>query len=51
MTTNTPYSIGGNVMNTGLIENLPSDACVEVPAWWTGGIHPAVGRLPVCWLP
>jgi alpha-galactosidase len=49
MTTNTPYSIGGNVMNTGLIENLPSDACVEVPCMVDGsGIHPChVGRLPV----
>ncbi|HIQ75034.1 MAG TPA: alpha-glucosidase/alpha-galactosidase [Candidatus Cottocaccamicrobium excrementipullorum] len=47
--TNQPYQIGGNVLNTGLIENLPSDACVEVPclvnAW---GVHPChVGRLPV----
>ena len=47
--TNRPYQIGGNVLNTGLIENLPSDACVEVPclvdAW---GVHPChVGRLPV----
>ena len=46
---NRPYQIGGNVLNTGLIENLPSDACVEVPclvdAW---GVHPChVGRLPV----
>ena len=48
--TNTPYSIGGNVLNTGgLIENLPSDACVEVPCLVDGyGIHPTrVGRLPV----
>ena len=47
--TNTPYMIGGNVLNTGLIENLPSDACVEVPCLVDGrGIHPTyVGRLPV----
>ena len=48
--TNTPYEIGGNVMNTGgLIENLPHDACVEVPCLVDGhGIHPCrVGRLPV----
>lgn len=48
--TNTPYEIGGNVLNTGhLIENLPTDACVEVPCLVDGmGIHPSrVGRLPV----
>ena len=48
--TNTPYEIGGNVINTGgLIENLPHDACVEVPCLVDGhGIHPCrVGRLPV----
>lgn len=48
--TNTPYEIGGNVLNTGhLIENLPVDACVEVPCLVDGmGIHPSrVGRLPV----
>ena len=48
--TNTPYQIGGNVQNHGgLIENLPHDACVEVPCLVDGaGIHPTqVGRLPV----
>ena len=47
--TNTPYKIGGNVLNRGLIDNLPSDACVEVPCLVDGnGIHPThVGRLPV----
>ena len=46
--TNTPYKIGGNVLNTGLIDNLPSDACVEVPCLVDGsGITPChVGRLP-----
>ena len=29
--TNKPIQIGGNVMNNGLITNLPSDAVVEVP--------------------
>ena len=29
--TNKPYKIGGNVLNHGLIDNLPADACVEVP--------------------
>ena len=29
--TDTPYRIHGNVLNTGLITNLPSRTCVEVP--------------------
>lgn len=47
--TNTPYKIGGNVLNTGLIENLPAEACVEVPCLVDGsGITPChVGRLPI----
>ncbi len=47
--TGNPYKIGGNVLNTGLIENLPADACVEVPCLIDGkGIHPChVGKLPV----
>lgn len=47
--TNTPYKIGGNVLNTGLIPNLPPQACVEVPCLVDGkGIHPCyVGNLPV----
>ena len=48
--TGTPYKIGGNVLNTGnLIENLPADACVEVPCLIDGmGVHPCrAGRLPV----
>ncbi len=47
--TNTPYKIGGNVLNRGLIDNLPADACVEVPCLVDGvGVHPChVGRLPV----
>ena len=48
--TGNPYKIGGNVLNTGgLIENLPYDACVEVPCLVDGrGINPChVGRLPV----
>jgi len=46
---NKPYEIGGNVINRGCIENLPDDACVEVPCLVSGdGIHPChVGRLPV----
>ena len=49
MVTNNPMKIGGNVLNTGaLIENLPTDACVEVPCLVDGfGIHPTrVGKLP-----
>ena len=49
--TNTPYEIGGNVLNTnnGLITNLPAEACVEVPCLVNGhGIHGChVGALPV----
>lgn len=47
--TNKPFKIGGNVLNTGLIDNLPADACVEVPCLVDGqGINPChVGRLPV----
>ena len=47
--TDKPYKIGGNVLNNGLITNLPDDACVEVPCLVDGdGIHPTyVGRLPV----
>lgn len=49
MVTNTPFKIGGNVLNTGLIDNLPADACVEVPCLVDAmGVTPChVGRLPV----
>ena len=30
METDVPFKLGGNVMNTGLIPNLPAKACVEV---------------------
>ena len=48
MVTGKPYEIGGNVINNGLIENLPPDACVEVPCIIDKrGITPChVGRLP-----
>ena len=49
--TDNPYKIGGNVLNTGLIDNLPADACVEVPCLVNRlGIQPChVGKLPtVC---
>ncbi len=44
-----PYEIGGNVINKGLITNLPREACVEVPCLVNKqGIHPTiVGDLPV----
>lgn len=46
--TDKPYKIGGNVLNNGYIENLPADACVEVPCYIDGrGVHPTkVGKLP-----
>ena len=49
MVTNNPYKIGGNVLNTGLIDNLPADACVEVPCLVdSSGVTPChMGRLPV----
>ncbi len=47
--TDVPYEIGGNVINKGLITNLPREACVEVPCLVNKqGIHPTVvGDLPV----
>ncbi len=47
--TGNPYKIGGNVLNTGLIDNLPADACVEVPCLVDNrGVNPChVGKLPV----
>ena len=47
--TDTPYRIGGNVLNNGLIPNLPDEACVEVSCMVDRtGVHPTyAGRLPV----
>ncbi len=47
--TNKPYKIGGNVLNNGLIPNLPADACVEVPCLVdANGITPCyMGELPL----
>ncbi len=47
--TDTPYKIGGNVINHGLISNLPELACVEVPCLVdANGITPTyVGELPL----
>ena len=46
--TGNPFKIGGNVINNGLIDNLPAEACVEVPCLVDGsGITPCkVGKLP-----
>ena len=43
-----PYEFNGNVRNTGLVTNLPPDACVEVPVWASRkGFSPVhVGSLP-----
>jgi alpha-galactosidase len=43
-----PFQFNGNVANTGLITNLPQDACVEVPVWASRkGFEPVfVGALP-----
>lgn len=48
METDVPYKIGGNVLNHGLITNLPTEACVEVPCLVDGqGVTPCfVGDLP-----
>jgi len=48
METNNPFKFGGNVINTGLIPNLPSNACVEVPciADASGVVPTYVGNLP-----
>ncbi len=47
--TGKPYSIGGNVLNNGVIPNLPREACVEVPCLVDArGITPCyVGPLPL----
>lgn len=46
--TDKPFRIHGNVMNTGLITNLPQDAVVEVPCLVDrNGVNPCyVGELP-----
>jgi len=47
--TDVPAKIGGNVINNGLITNLPDKACVEVPCLVNKlGVQPCrVGELPV----
>lgn len=48
MVTNKPTMIAGNVLNKGLITNLPTDCCVEVPCLVDkNGVQPTyVGDLP-----
>lgn len=48
METNKPFKIGGNVLNNGLITNLPREAVVEVPCLVDSqGVSPTyVGALP-----
>ena len=48
MVTGKPYKIGGNVMNNGLITNLPRNAVVEVPCLVDrSGVTPTIiGDLP-----
>ncbi len=43
-----PFEFNGNVPNTGLVSNLPENACVEVPVWASrkGLSSVAVGALP-----
>ena len=45
---NTPFRFNGNVLNNGLIENLPATCCVEVPVFASReGLEPIhIGSLP-----
>jgi len=47
--THEPYTFSGNVMNRGLITNLPEECCVELPCTADkNGIHgQRVGDLPI----
>ena len=46
--TDEPFKLGGNVLNKGLIPNLPTDCCVEVKCLVDRtGVHPCyAGELP-----
>jgi alpha-galactosidase len=48
MLTDVPFRFNGNVMNHGVITNLPDECCVEVPCMTDAqGVHPCyVGALP-----
>ena len=43
-----PFKFNGNVPNNSLVDNLPSQACVEVPVWASAtGLEPVgVGSIP-----
>lgn len=43
-----PFKFNGNVLNEGLVDNLPEGACVEVPVWASSaGLEPVgVGEIP-----
>jgi alpha-galactosidase len=45
----TPFGFNGNVMNNGIISNLPPEACVEVPVFTSkkrmNPVH--IGALPI----
>jgi alpha-galactosidase len=43
-----PFKFNGNVANTGIIKNLPEDACIEVPVYIDKkGLQPIhIGSLP-----
>ncbi len=43
-----PFKFNGNITNNGLIGNLPSDCCAEVPVYADAtGLHPMyIGELP-----
>lgn len=49
ITTDVPYKIGGNVLNKGIIPNLPDEACVEVACLVNkNGVQPCYqGPLPL----
>ena len=49
METGIPQKIYGNVINHGVVSNLPYDCCVEVPCLVdSSGIHPCyIGALPL----
>ena len=48
MESNVPFRFNGNILNRGLITNLPQGCCVEVPCLVDNmGVHPCyVGDLP-----
>lgn len=43
-----PFKFNGNMLNAGLVDNLPQGCCVEVPVWASGnGLDPVrVGAIP-----